>query len=211
VAAFCPPKGGRPRDSPLGAERPEVHTEVHLDAQTKGGGRICICLPGSSGSGALVQQHMQTWSSPEHHSPLKPAGFRVFCRWRGRRPLLFAELILANSTRFQLVWAFFVVVVGSWLGDPITNYKKDPGRSRSKRSPNGTDLRTPNRQTAPLARCTGNPIEVLVPDTSRGGRAKRALLTPRRAPGAPKCARRPYNDTQEIAKSFWSYSYGCLS
>jgi hypothetical protein len=148
VAAFCPPKGGRPRDSPLGAERPEVHTEVHLDAQTKGGGRICICLPGSSGSGALVQQHMQTWSSPEHHSPLKPAGFRVFCRWRGRRPLLFAELILANSTRFQLVWAFFVVVVGSWLGDPVANYKKDPGRS--KRSPNGTDLRTPNRTPCTL-------------------------------------------------------------
>jgi hypothetical protein len=52
------------------------------------------------------------------------------------------------------------------------------------------------------------PIEVLVPDTSRGGRAGRAPLTPRRAPGAPKCARRPCDDTQEIAKSFWSYSYG---
>jgi hypothetical protein len=55
------------------------------------------------------------------------------------------------------------------------------------------------------------PIEVPVPDTSRGGRAGRAPLTPRRAPGAPKCARRPCNDTQEIAKSFWSYSYGGLS
>ena len=34
------------------------------------------------------------------------------------------------------------------------------------------------------------PIEVLVPDTSRDSRAGRALLAPRRAPRAPKCARR---------------------
>jgi hypothetical protein len=55
------------------------------------------------------------------------------------------------------------------------------------------------------------PIVVLVPDTSRGGRAGGAPLAPRRAPGAPKWARRPCNDTQEIAKSFWSYFYGGLS
>jgi hypothetical protein len=55
------------------------------------------------------------------------------------------------------------------------------------------------------------PIEVRVPDTSRDGRAGWAPLTPRRAPGAPKCARWPCNDTQEIAKSFWSYFYGGLS
>jgi hypothetical protein len=52
------------------------------------------------------------------------------------------------------------------------------------------------------------PIEVFVPDTSRDGRAGGAPLTPRRAPGAPKCASGPCNDTQEIAKSSWSYFYG---
>jgi hypothetical protein len=41
---------------------------------------------------------------------------------------------------------------------------------------------------------------VLVPGTSRDRRTGRAPLTPRRAHVAPKCARRPCNDTQEIAK-----------
>jgi hypothetical protein len=44
-----------------------------------------------------------------------------------------------------------------------------------------------------------------------GGRAAGAPLTPRRAPGAPKWARKPRNDTQEVANSFWSYFYGGLS
>jgi hypothetical protein len=73
-------------------------------------------------------------------------------------------------------------------------------------SSNGTDLRPPNRtpsparETAHRGACTRH--------HSRDGRAGRAPLAPRRAPGAPKCARRPCNDTQEIANSFWSYFYG---
>ena len=87
---------------------------------------------------------------------------------------------------------------------------------RACASPNGTDLRPPNRTP-----CTGNPpIEVLVPDTSRDGRAGRgAPLTPRRAPGAPKCARRPCNDTQHAGDSkkflvlfLWRFELGlCLN
>jgi hypothetical protein len=75
-------------------------------------------------------------------------------------------------------------------------------------SPNFTDLRLPNRTP-----CTGNPPSrclYQIP-AAVGGRDEHPSLTPRRAPGAPKCARRPCNDTQEIAKSFWSYSYGGLS
>ena len=74
-------------------------------------------------------------------------------------------------------------------------------------SPNGTDLRTPNRTP-----CTGNPPSRCLYQTPAavGGRDEN-LDYPRQAPGAPKCARRPCNDTQEIAKSFWSYFYGGMS
>jgi hypothetical protein len=87
---------------------------------------------------------------------------------------------------------------GIWDGSELEIRNQAPGSS-----PNLTDLRPQNRTP-----CTGN----LVPDTSRrDGRAGRAPLTPRRAPGAPKCARRPCNDTQEKAKKIWSCSYGGLS
>jgi hypothetical protein len=55
--------------------------------------------------------------------------------------------------------------------------------------------------------------EVLVSDTSRDGRAGGEPLTPSTAgTRSAKCASRPCNGTQEIAKSFWSYFfYGGLS
>jgi hypothetical protein len=76
---------------------------------------------------------------------------------------------------------------GTWYMAPAAQPHQAPTCSRW----NWADLRPPN-----CTPCTGNkpPIEVLVPDTSRDGRAGRAPMTPRRAPGAPKCARRPCND-----------------
>jgi hypothetical protein len=56
------------------------------------------------------------------------------------------------------------------------------------------------------------PFEVGIPATSRDGRAGGApLAPPRRAPGAPKWASRPCNDTQEIATNFWYLFYGGAS
>jgi hypothetical protein len=67
-------------------------------------------------------------------------------------------------------------------------------------SPNITVLRPPNRTRAPAppSRAREAPHRgacMLVPDTSRDGRAGGAPLAPRRAPGAPKCASRPCNGT----------------
>jgi hypothetical protein len=70
-------------------------------------------------------------------------------------------------------------------------------------------LRTPNRTP-----CMGNPPSRCLYQTPAavGGRDEHPWLHGGHLErGAPKCARRPCNDTQEIAKSFWSYSYGGLS
>jgi hypothetical protein len=87
------------------------------------------------------------------------------------------------------------------------SYRYKKLRLRAPSSPNLTDLRPPNRTPG-----TGNPPSRCLYQTPAAvGGVGRAPLTPRRAPGAPKCARRPCNGTQEIAKSFWSYFYGGLS
>jgi hypothetical protein len=88
--------------------------------------------------------------------------------------------------------------------------------ARRVTSPYLIDLRPPNHTPS-----TGSPPsrELLVSDTSRDGRAGGAPLTPRRAPGAPKCASRPCNDTQESGDSkkflvlfLWRFKLGsCLS
>jgi hypothetical protein len=78
---------------------------------------------------------------------------------------------------------------------------------------NTADLKPPNRTHTPSTgglppRC----VAITTPTTSRDKRAGEAPLIPRRAPGAPKWARRrPRNGTQEIAKRFWSHFYGGLS
>jgi hypothetical protein len=63
---------------------------------------------------------------------------------------------------------------GPGAGRPVPTECR-PGPAAGSSSPNGTDLRT---RPKPHPLHGKPPIEVLVPDTSRGGRAKRAPLTP---------------------------------
>jgi hypothetical protein len=79
---------------------------------------------------------------------------------------------------------------------------------------------TPKPKPKPHPQYGEPPFEVLVPDTSRDGRAGGAPLALRSTAygghlelerQSPKCASRPCNDAHGIAKSFWSDFYGGLS
>jgi hypothetical protein len=114
---------------------------------------------------------------------------------------------LGSAQRVQLRFQFFFwrlarphpghACVMYWVGITISNRRSSPNLTEGFETPK------------PHPQHGKPPIEVLVSDTSRDGRAGGAPLTQRRAHGAPKCASRPcalqWHDTQEIAKSFWSY------
>jgi hypothetical protein len=68
-----------------------------------------------------------------------------------------------------------------------------------KDSPNFTDLRPPNR--TPSADSLPSRCLYQTP-AAMGERAEHPSLTPRRAPGSPKCARRPCKMTAGDSKKF---------